>query len=91
MNTTIFGTDYVGLITGACPADMGHRVICVDMDHTKRERERDIRKDEPGYRFSARLSRTILFTCVADLGCDGASQGQPTVSRKTLDAETRMV
>jgi UDPglucose 6-dehydrogenase len=38
MNTTIFGTDYVGLITGACPADMGHRVICVDMDHTKRER-----------------------------------------------------
>ena len=37
MNTTIFGTDYVGLITGACPADMGHRVICVDMDHTKRE------------------------------------------------------
>ena len=32
MNICIVGTGYVGLVTGACLADFGHRVICVDVD-----------------------------------------------------------
>jgi len=35
MNITIFGTGYVGLITGVCLADIGHHVICVDIDADK--------------------------------------------------------
>jgi UDPglucose 6-dehydrogenase len=34
---TIVGTGYVGLVTGACLADFGNRVICVDADPAKVE------------------------------------------------------
>jgi len=32
---TVIGTGYVGLVTGACLADIGHRVICIDKDDSK--------------------------------------------------------
>ena len=35
MRVTIFGTGYVGLVTGTCLADVGHDVVCVDIDTAK--------------------------------------------------------
>ena len=35
MNITIVGSGYVGLVTGACFAEVGHHVICVDNDELK--------------------------------------------------------
>ena len=38
MRVTIFGSGYVGLVTGACLADAGNEVVCVDIDAGKIER-----------------------------------------------------
>jgi UDPglucose 6-dehydrogenase len=35
MNITIIGTGYVGLVTGACLADLGNHVFCLDVDQAK--------------------------------------------------------
>jgi UDPglucose 6-dehydrogenase len=37
LKITIFGTGYVGLVTGTCLADVGHQVTCVDIDTSKIE------------------------------------------------------
>jgi UDPglucose 6-dehydrogenase len=38
MRVTIFGSGYVGLVTGACLAEAGNHVVCVDIDAGKIER-----------------------------------------------------
>ncbi len=38
MKVTIFGSGYVGLVTGACLADAGNDVVCMDVDQGKIER-----------------------------------------------------
>ncbi|WP_036284440.1 UDP-glucose/GDP-mannose dehydrogenase family protein [Methylocystis sp. ATCC 49242] len=38
MNITMIGSGYVGLVSGACFADFGHKVICVDADASKIDR-----------------------------------------------------
>jgi len=35
MNLSIFGTGYVGLVSGACLAEVGHNVVCMDVDPVK--------------------------------------------------------
>jgi len=35
MNVTVIGTGYVGLVTGACLADTGNNVFCLDLDQDK--------------------------------------------------------
>mgnify|MGYP002781012205 CR=1 FL=1 len=37
MRITVFGSGYVGLVTGACLADAGNHVLCVDVDPRKIE------------------------------------------------------
>ena len=50
MRITIFGTGYVGLVTGACLADAGHEVMCMDIDEGKvaRLKQGEIPIYEPG-------------------------------------------
>jgi UDPglucose 6-dehydrogenase len=40
MQVTMIGTGYVGLVSGACFADFGHEVVCIDKDAGKIERLR---------------------------------------------------
>ncbi|MDP3957273.1 MAG: UDP-glucose 6-dehydrogenase, partial [bacterium] len=35
MKLTFLGTGYVGLVSGACMAEIGHEVICADIDRKK--------------------------------------------------------
>ncbi len=50
MHITIFGSGYVGLVTGCCLADVGNHVLCVDVDENKvaRLQQGDVPIHEPG-------------------------------------------
>jgi UDPglucose 6-dehydrogenase len=49
-NIAVIGTGYVGLVTGTCLAEIGHKVICVDIDKEKIDKlsKRIIPIYEPG-------------------------------------------
>ncbi len=36
-NICVIGTGYVGLVTGTCFADLGHHVVCLDINETRIE------------------------------------------------------
>jgi len=70
MNVTVFGTGYVGLVTGTCLAEVGNDVICVDIDAAKVAtlQQGDIPLFEPGLQDMVRANSAagrLHFTCDA--------------------------
>ena len=59
MRLTIFGSGYVGLVTGACMAETGNHVVCVDIDENKiaRLNKGEIPIYEPG--LDAYIARNV--------------------------------
>jgi UDPglucose 6-dehydrogenase len=77
MDVTIFGTGYVGLVTGACLADTGNRVLCVDIDAAKIEtlNAGRIPIHEPGLEPMVKAGRDAgRLTFTTDLGA-GVAHG----------------
>jgi UDPglucose 6-dehydrogenase len=75
MKVTIFGSGYVGLVTGACLAEAGNHVICVDIDEKKvaRLNEGEVPIHEPGLDaliLRNRESGRLEFTTDAARGVD---------------------
>ena len=77
MKVTIFGSGYVGLVTGACFAEAGNHVVCVDIDAGKVERLQrgEIPIHEPGLDEIVRRNQEkgrLKFTTSAE---DGIAHG----------------
>ncbi len=91
MKVSIIGTGYVGLVTGACLAEVGHEVICVDVDPRKVDminsaeapiHERglpELLKRNSGRRLSA---TTNLAAAVADTEITFIAVGTPAANGK---------
>ena len=90
MRVAMIGTGYVGLVSGACFADFGHEVICVDRDKTKiAALERgEMPIYEPGLNdmvaANARAGRLTFATDLADAvaGADAVFIAVGTPSRR---------
>jgi len=80
MKLTVHGTGYVGLVTGACMADAGNHVVCVDIDPDKvsRLQQGEVPIYEPGLdgivRRNIRNGRIRFTTDVAEGVAHGALQ-----------------
>ncbi|MEY3386313.1 MAG: hypothetical protein RIR53_1124 [Bacteroidota bacterium] len=95
----VIGTGYVGLVTGACLADVGNDVLCIDVDPSKIERMRrgEVPIYEPG--LDVVLHRTLregrirfsldLDTAVRE--CDLLMFCLPTPPGKDGQADLEMV
>ena len=77
MRVTIFGSGYVGLVSGACMAEMGNDVVCCDIDQGKIDRlnKGEIPIFEPGLetmvernREAGRLTFTTDIAAAVDFG-----------------------
>ena len=87
MNIAVVGTGYVGLVSGACFAEMGVNVTCVDVDRQKIERllSGEIPIYEPGLdelvernRRDGRLHFTTdLAECLSDVEIVFSAVGTP--------------
>jgi UDPglucose 6-dehydrogenase len=75
MRITIFGSGYVGLVTGACLADAGNHVLCVDVDERKTAmlQRGEVPIHEPGLEALIKRSAAagrLTFTTNAKEGVD---------------------
>lgn len=90
MNITVIGTGYVGLITGACMAEMGMDVLCMDNDEDKVAKLKDgiVPIYEPGLaelvRENYANSKRLNFTSNPEEAADHAELIFITVNTPTL-------
>jgi len=75
MKVTVFGSGYVGLVTGACLAEVGNKVMCVDVDPAKIDllNSGGVPIYEPGLTDMVRRNREagrLRFTTDAKTGVD---------------------
>ncbi|HTV51190.1 MAG TPA: UDP-glucose/GDP-mannose dehydrogenase family protein [Steroidobacteraceae bacterium] len=75
MRVTIFGSGYVGLVTGACLAEAGNHVLCVDVDAQKVARlsQGEVPIHEPGLEVIIKRNREagrLEFTTDAAKGVE---------------------
>jgi UDPglucose 6-dehydrogenase len=80
MKVTVFGSGYVGLVTGACLAEVGNDVICMDVDEGKIAmlRQGEIPIYEPGLdamvERNAKAGRLLFTTDAAEAVAHGLFQ-----------------
>src|SRR5678815_5879533 len=90
MRVAMIGTGYVGLVSGACFADFGHTVTCIDKDASKIEQLKSggIPIYEPGLDLlvaqNVKAGRLFFSTDAADAvkGADAVFIGVGTPSRR---------
>ncbi len=99
MQILIVGTGYVGLVTGACFAEMGHSVVCLDIDAKKIEQlqQGQIPIYEPGLEELVKRNiaqKRLTFTTDYKKGVSFAKVcfiGVPTPSREDGSCDTSYV
>lgn len=100
MNITIIGSGYVGLVSAACFAELGHSVTCLDIDKKKISRLKNtsipIYEPDLKYLIKKNLSKSKLqFTSSYRIGCKnnifvlcvdtpGKKNGSPNLENITL-------
>ena len=77
MNVTVIGTGYVGLVAGACLADAGNQVLCLDVDAAKVEQLNagGIPIFEPGLEAIVRRNRAASRLAFTTDARSGAAHG----------------
>jgi UDPglucose 6-dehydrogenase len=106
MNICIVGTGYVGLVTGACLAEFGMNLICVDNDHQKIAllQKGEVPIYEPGLedlvkknmkegrlRFSASLQEGVLSSLVIFIAVGTPSQQDGSADLSTVESVAREI
>ncbi len=90
MKITIYGAGYVGLVTGACLAEIGHEILCIDIDATKISKLQQgiIPIYEPGLAELVKknlAANKLKFSADASLGVAASSVQMITVNTPTID------
>lgn len=77
MKITIIGSGYVGLVTGACLADLGHQVVCVDNNPQKIQKLKQgiVPFYEPGLQELVRINFSEGRLCFTDSIKEGVNHG----------------
>jgi UDPglucose 6-dehydrogenase len=106
MHLTIIGTGYVGLITGACFAEMGHTVMCLDIDEEKINRlkqgiipiyepglEEMVKRNMIGHRlfFSTDYSEAVAFGGVCFIAVPTPSKDDGSCDTSYVDAAAKQI